>query len=68
VGIERFDGTVHGRKGGFVLQMKRAARTACRMTWKIVETSGTEELAGSAAGQIIIGPGGEHSYTLGYGL
>jgi hypothetical protein len=33
------------------------------------ETSGTGELAGiHGEGQIIIGPGGEHSYTLDYEL
>ena len=39
------------------------------MTWKIVETSGTGGLAGiRGEGQIIVGPGGEHSYTLDYEL
>jgi hypothetical protein len=27
VGIERFDGTLHGRKGGFVLQHGRTGST-----------------------------------------
>jgi Protein of unknown function (DUF3224) len=39
------------------------------MTWKIVETTGTGELAGiRGEGQIIIGPDGGHSYTLEYEL
>jgi hypothetical protein len=39
------------------------------MTWKIVETTGTGDLAGiRGGGQIIIGPNGEHSYTLDYEL
>jgi Protein of unknown function (DUF3224) len=70
VGIERFLGTVHGRKGGFVLQHEAGGTDGVPwMTWKIVETSGTGELAGiRGEGQIIIGPGGEHSYTLDYEL
>jgi hypothetical protein len=39
------------------------------MTWKIVETTGTGELAGiRGEGQIIIGTNGEHSYMLNYEL
>jgi Protein of unknown function (DUF3224) len=70
VGIERFDGTLHGRKGGFVLQHEAGGTDGVPwMTWKIVETSGTGELAGiRGEGQIIIGPDGGHSYTLEYGL
>jgi Protein of unknown function (DUF3224) len=53
VGIERFDGTLHGRKGGFVLQ----------------HSTGTGELAGiRGEGQIVIGQDGGHSYTLDYEL
>ena len=47
VGIERFDGTLHGRKGGFVLQHNAGGEGGVPwMTWKIVETSGTGDLAG----------------------
>jgi hypothetical protein len=69
-GIERVDGAVHGRKGSFVLQHNAASQAGVPwMTWKIVETSGTGDLAGiRGEGQIIVGPGGEHSYTLDYEL
>ena len=61
VGIERVDGTLHGRKGGFVLQHEAGGTDGVPwMTWKIVETTGTGELAGiHGEGQIIIGPNGE---------
>ena len=69
-GIERFDGAVHGRSGSFVLQHNAgSANGALWMTWKIVETSGTADLAGiHGEGQIVVGPGGEHSYSLDYEL
>jgi hypothetical protein len=39
------------------------------MTWKIVESSGTGELAGlRGEGQINIGPDGGHSYVIDYEL
>jgi len=69
-GIERFTGAVHGRSGGFVLQ-HGAGNTGGDpwMTWKIVETSGTEDLTGiRGEGQIVVGPDGEHSYTIDYEL
>jgi hypothetical protein len=68
VAIERFEGELHGRKGGFVLQHNAAGTAGVPwLTWKIVETSGTGELAGlRGEGQIIIGPDGSHSYTLDY--
>jgi len=70
VGIERVDGTLHGRKGGFVLQHNAAGGDGVPwMTWKIVQASGTGELTGiRGEGQIIIGPDGGHSYTLDYEL
>jgi hypothetical protein len=69
-GIERFEGEVQGRKGGFVLQHNAGSRAGeMWMTWQIVETSGTGALAGiRGEGQIIVGPGGEHSYVLDYEL
>jgi len=69
-GIERFDGTLHGRKGGFVLQHNAGGTDGVPwMTWKIVETSGTGKLAGiRGEGQIVIAPDGGHSYTLDYEL
>ena len=69
-GIERFQGTLHGREGSFVLQHNAGGGGGAPwMTWKIVETSGTGELSGiRGEGQIIIGPDGGHSYTLDYEL
>ncbi|HYZ53452.1 MAG TPA: DUF3224 domain-containing protein [Streptosporangiaceae bacterium] len=69
-GIERFEGTLGGRKGSFVLQHNAGGENGVPwMTWKIVETSGTGDLAGiRGEGQIIIGPDGSHSYTLNYEL
>jgi hypothetical protein len=69
-GIERFDGMLHGREGSFVLQHNAGGDAGVPwMTWKIVETSGTGELAGiRGEGQVVIGPDGGHSYTLDYEL
>ena len=69
-GIERFEGTLHGRRGGFVLQHNAGGAAGVPwMTWKIVETTGTGDLAGiRGEGQIVIGPDGGHSYTLDYEL
>lgn len=69
-GIERFDGELHSRQGGFVLQHNAGGTAGVPwLTWKIVETSGTGELAGlRGEGQIIIGADGSHSYTLDYEL
>src|ERR1700748_3166133 len=70
VAIERFDGTVHGRKGSFVLSHEAGAKDGAPwMTWKIVESSGTGGLAGlRGAGEIIVGPGGGPSSVLTYEL
>jgi hypothetical protein len=67
-GIERFDGAVHGRSGSFVLEHNAGSTSGTLwMTWKIVETSGTGDLDGiRGEGQITVGPGGEHTYTLDY--
>ena len=69
-GIEHFEGTLHGRSGGFVLQHGAGSRSGdLWLTWKIVETSGTGELTGiRGEGQIVIGPDGGHSYTIDYEL
>ncbi len=69
-GIERFEGMLHGREGSFVLQHNAGGTNGVPwLTWKIVETTGTGELAGiRGEGQIIIGPDGGHSYALEYEL
>lgn len=70
VAIERFDGTVHGRKGTFIVQHEAGGEDGVPwMTWKIVESASTGELAGMRGeGQIIIAPDGGHSYVLDYEL
>lgn len=70
VGVERFDGTLHGRQGGFVLQHSAGARAGTPwLRWEVVETTGTGALAGiTGEGQIIVGEDGGHSYVLDYEL
>lgn len=69
VGIERFQGALHGRKGSFILQHSAGGVGGVPwLTWKIVEGSGTDELAGlRGEGQIIVADG-NHSFTLDYDL
>ncbi|GAA2110942.1 DUF3224 domain-containing protein [Actinomadura alba] len=70
VALEHFEGTLHGRQGTFVLQHSAGATDGVQwLKWQIVPTSGTSELKGlRGEGQIIVGPDGGHSYTLGYEL
>ncbi|MEP7365509.1 MAG: DUF3224 domain-containing protein [Acidobacteriota bacterium] len=70
VAIERVTGTVHGRKGTFVLQhtgtMDRGVQS---LTITIVPDSGTGDLAGMSGTMTIrIEPGGKHFYDLDYEL
>jgi hypothetical protein len=69
-GIEHFQGAGQGRKGRFVLQHNAGGDNGVPwMKWKIVETTGTGDLAGiRGEGEITIGPYGGHSYTLDYEL
>ncbi|WP_157995930.1 DUF3224 domain-containing protein [Thermomonospora amylolytica] len=68
VGIEHFEGSVHGRKGTFVLQHCAGGGADGQwLIWRIVSTSGTGELAGlSGEGQITVDEDGGHSYVLEY--
>lgn len=70
VGIERLEGTVHGRKGTFVLHHNAGVLDGAPwLSWRIVETSGTGELVGlRGEGQIIVAEDGGHCYTLDYEL
>ncbi|WP_233509971.1 DUF3224 domain-containing protein [Actinomadura craniellae] len=70
VGVERVEGTLNGRKGSFVLRHQAAdGPEGPWLTWVIVPTSGTGELAGiRGEGQIQVGPDGAHSFTLDYDL
>jgi hypothetical protein len=68
VAIERVTGTLHGRRGSFVL-VHNATMTAGVPYMNIIVApgSGTGELAGlSGAMKIDIAPGGKHSYTFDY--
>lgn len=68
VAIERFEGTLDGRSGGFVLQHNAGGENGEPwLSWKIAEGTGTGDLAGiTGEGQIVVGPDGGHSYTLDY--
>jgi Protein of unknown function (DUF3224) len=69
VAIERVSGTLHGRRGSFVLQhdglMTRGAR---QLAIVVVPDSGSGELAGLAGRMDIQIADGRHSYTFDYEL
>ena len=66
VGIERFDCTVAGRKGTFVLMHSATQHgSGGSASWTIVQGSGTGQLAGiSGAGEILP----NHDFVLTYDL
>ena len=69
VALERVDGTLHGRRGSFVLQhtgvMNRGVPSLSVM---VVPDSGTGELAGLSGAMMIHIENGRHSYTFEYAL
>lgn len=69
VAIERVTGTLHGRKGTFVLQhsgiMNRGAQ---QLSLSVVPDSGSGELVGLAGTMQIIIDEGKHSYDFEYTL
>lgn len=69
VAIERVSGTLHGRRGSFVLQhggvMTRGAR---QLAITVVPDSGSGELAGLAGRMDIQIADGKHYYTFDYEL
>jgi hypothetical protein len=69
VAIERVSGSLHGKRGSFVLQhtglMNRGAQN---LTITVVPDSGTEELAGLQGEFKIIIDAGKHSYEFAYRL
>ncbi|QGZ38518.1 uncharacterized protein DUF3224 [Pseudoduganella flava] len=69
VALERFTGTLDGRRGSFVMQHS-GTMAGGRNTLAIVITpgSGTEQLAGIAGTATIDIEGGQHYYTLHYQL
>jgi hypothetical protein len=73
VGVERVQGILHGREGGFVLQHSAGSEDGTPDTqwlrWLIVPTSGTGELAGiRGLGQITVAEDGSHTWALEYTL
>lgn len=70
VAIERVSGSLHGRTGTFVLQHNATMQHGSyELNVIVVPESGTGQLAGLAGTmQIIIAPGGKHSYNFSYTL
>ncbi|GAA3066879.1 DUF3224 domain-containing protein [Streptosporangium carneum] len=68
-GFERFTGTVHGRKGTFVLHHTATADAGqSSLSWTILPGSGTGELSGIRGGGQIVNDDGAHSFHLDYEL
>jgi hypothetical protein len=69
VAIETVTGTLHGRKGSFVLaHLGTMDAAGPRMQVVVVPGSGTGELAGIAGTFRIVQEKGQHSYELDYTL
>jgi len=69
VAIERVSGTLHGRRGTFVLQHSGTmTRGAPQLSVTVVPDSGTGELVGLAGKMTITIAEGKHSYEFEYTL
>ncbi|MGC2269867.1 MAG: DUF3224 domain-containing protein [Candidatus Acidiferrales bacterium] len=69
VAMERFTGTLNGRKGSFVLQHTGTMnRGALQLSVTVVPDSGTGELVGLTGKMAIIIADGKHSYDFEYTL
>ncbi len=69
VAMERVSGTLHGRRGTFVLQHSGTMnRGEAQLTVSVVPDSGTAELVGLSGTLRIIIADGKHSYELDYSL
>ena len=67
VAIERVHGTLHGKKGSFVLQHSGSMnRGVPSLVITVVPDSGTDELTGLAGTMAIIIEAGKHSYDFDY--
>ncbi|MEO8139234.1 MAG: DUF3224 domain-containing protein [Gemmatimonadota bacterium] len=67
VALERVTGTLHGKKGSFVLQHSGTMnRGAPSLTVTVVPESGTDELVGITGTMQIIIESGKHSYDFEY--
>lgn len=70
VAIEKVTGTLHGRSGSFYLQHSGTmTRGAGELTITVIPDTGTGQLLGlTGRMNIIIAPGGQHSYEFDYTL
>ena len=69
VAIERVTGTLHGRRGTFVLQHSGTMTGGAQeLTVTVVPDSGTDQLVGLAGEMTINVSEGKHSYDLEYTL
>lgn len=69
VAIERVSGTLHGRRGSFILQHSGTmARGVPKLTITVVPDSGTDELVGITGTLMITIADGKHSYDFEYTL
>jgi len=69
VAIERVSGSLHGKKGRFVLQHNGTmTRGAPSLTVHVVPDSGTDELEGLVGSMQIVIEGKAHSYIFDYTL
>lgn len=69
VAIERVTGTLHARRGTFILQHNGTMnRGAPSLTIHVVPDSGTDELAGLSGSMTIQIDAGKHSYVFEYTL
>jgi hypothetical protein len=69
VAMERVTGTLHGRKGSFVLQHSGTMdRGVSSLALTVVPDSGTDELTGLSGAMTIEIDQGKHSYTMDYVL
>lgn len=67
VALELVNGTLHGRRGTFVLQHSGLMnRGEGQLVIHVVPDSGTDELAGLSGSMAIIIEGGKHSYAFDY--
>jgi len=69
VALELVSGTLHGRRGSFILQHTGSmAKGVSTMSVVVVPDSGTDQLTGLAGKMTIIIAGGKHSYDFEYRL
>ena len=66
--IEKVEGTLHGRRGTFLLQHSAVMSHGEPGDWiiQVIPDSGTGELKGLAGRMTITLTGGQHAYTLAY--